>query len=63
MLAQPNRRCVHSLPVCLHRPQTVLFSNAETCCPAALVLPAAEAGVTRQMLESLDRPVRCEPEW
>ncbi|PRW33076.1 alpha-glucan water chloroplastic [Chlorella sorokiniana] len=22
-----------------------------------------EAGVTRQMLESLDRPVRCEPEW
>ncbi len=24
---------------------------------------AAEAGVTRQMLESLDRAIRCEPEW
>lgn len=35
-------------------PITIAFSATPT---------QAEAGVTRQMLESLDRAVRCEPEW
>ena len=59
MLAQPNRSVYTPRPYACTAPQL----SSQTRSPAARALPATEAGVTRQMLESLDRPVRCEPEW